>query len=168
MTLASPPVAASSAELVRWAFDQINNHDVSALKQFWDDDTLERFPDKTCRGTEEIAAHFEAGFAALPDMRIEIVDLAAQDDDVYVQWHMTGTHSGAPWSGIEPSGRRVELDGIDHFVIRDGRVVSNFVVYDQAQFGRAIGLLPPDGSAPDRAMKAAFNGRTKLLRRLRR
>jgi hypothetical protein len=29
-------------------------------------------------------------------------------------------------------------------------------------------MMPPDGSAPDKAMKGAFNARTKLARRLRR
>jgi len=51
--------------------------------------------------------------------------------------------------------------------VRDGNVVSNFVVYDQMQFARQIGMLPPDRSLADRAMKAAFNARTRLLRRRR-
>ncbi len=57
---------------------------------------------------------------------------------------------------------------MDHFVVRDGTVASNFVVFDQMQFARQIGMLPADGSAADRAMKAAFNAKTRLLARLRR
>jgi hypothetical protein len=55
---------------------------------------------------------------------------------------------------------------MDHFVLRDGRVVSNFVVFDQLQYARAIGMMPPDASAGDKAMKAAFNARTKIARRV--
>ena len=51
----------------------------------------------------------------------------------------TGTHSGASWSGVEPTGKSVAMDGIDHFVVRDGKVVSSFVVFDQTQFARAVG-----------------------------
>ena len=40
-------------------------------------------------------------------------------------------------------------------------------VFDQMQFARQIGLLPPDGSAADRATKAAFNAKTRLLARVR-
>ena len=47
-------------------------------------------------------------------------------------------------------------------------VVSNFVVTDQLAYARQIGMMPPDGSAADRGMKAAFNARTKLARRLKR
>ena len=79
-----------------------------------------------------------------------------------MRWHLTGTHTGGQWGGIDTTGRRIELDGIDHFVVRDGHVVSNFVVFDQMEVGRAMGLLPPDGSAADRALKAAFNAKTKL------
>ena len=168
MTTATPPAEATNTELIRWAFGQLNTRDVSGLKTMWTDDTHERFPAAECRGADAIAAYFEAVFAALPDFHVEIVNVAEQNDDVYVQWRLTGTHSGAAWSGVEPTGKRIEMDGIDHFVLRDGKVVSNFVVYDQTQFARAVGMLPADGSAADRAMKAAFNARTKLLARLRR
>ena len=168
MTTATPPARATNAELIHWSFDQLNTHDLSAVRQFWTADTYERFPDEECRGADEIAAYFEAVFAALPDFRIEVVNVAEQGDDVYVQWRMTGTHSGAAWAGVAPTGKAIEMDGIDHFVIRDGKVVSNFVVYDQMQFARAVGMLPPDGSGADRLAKAAFNARTRLMRRLRR
>jgi hypothetical protein len=87
---------------------------------------------------------------------------------VFVHWHMTGTHTGGAFNGIEATGRAVALDGIDHFVMRDGKVVSNFVVFDQMQFARQIGLMPPDGTRADRAVKSAFNARSRLLSRLRR
>ncbi len=92
-------------------------------------------------------------------------ELAAQDEDAFVQWRMTGTHSGTPWQGIVPTGRTVELDGIDHFVLRDGKVISNFVVFDQMQIARSVGMMPSDGSPADRAMKAAFNTKTRVTRR---
>jgi hypothetical protein len=53
-------------------------------------------------------------------------------------------------------------------VIRDGKVVSNFVVFDQMQYARQLGMMPPDGSGADKAMKTAFNARTKLVERLKR
>ncbi len=167
MTVTAPPTDLSNGELVRWAFEAINRHDVSALKQFWTAETLERFPDRTCRGAEEIAAYFEEAFAAIADWRMEIVTVAEQGDDVFVRWHLTGTHAG-PLLGIEPTGKPLAVDGTDHFVIRDGRVVSNFVTFDQMQYARQIGMMPPDGSAADKAVKRAFNARTKLAQRFRR
>jgi steroid delta-isomerase-like uncharacterized protein len=162
MATISPPQNATNAELVRWAFEMLNQHDVAPLEQFWTSDTVERFPDRTCRGPEEIARYFEDAFAAIPDFHMDIVAMAEEGEDVFVHWRLTGTHQG-PLLGIEPTGKKLAIDGMDHFVIRDGIVGSNFVVFDQMQYGRQLGMMPPDGSAADKALKGAFNARTRLL-----
>jgi ketosteroid isomerase-like protein len=167
MATASPPTQASNAELIRWSFDRLNKGDIASLRQVWTAETVERFPDRTCRGTEEIAAYFEDALGAISDWHMEVISVVEQGDDVFVHWHLTGTHTG-PLLGIEPTGKSLSIDGMDHFVLRDGRVVSNFVVFDQMQYARQIGMMPPDGSAADRALKAAFNARTKLAAKLRR
>jgi steroid delta-isomerase-like uncharacterized protein len=131
------------------------------------DDTVERFPDRVCRGAAEIVAYFAETFAAVEGFHLDVIAVASQDEDVFVQWHMTGTHTG-PLLGIAATGKSIAIDGMDHFVMRDGKVVSNFVIVDQIQYARQIGMMPADGSAGDRAMKAAFNARTKLAARLKR
>jgi predicted ester cyclase len=161
MATTAPPTGVSNGELIRWAFEQLNRHDVSALREFWHDATVERFPDRTCRGRDEIVRYFEDTFAAVPDMHMEVIAIAEQGDDVFAHWRLTGTHLGT-LQGIEPTGKPVALDGIDHFVMRDGNVVSNFVVFDQMQYGRQIGMLPPQDSPADKAMKVAFNAVTRL------
>jgi predicted ester cyclase len=167
MTTISPPREATNSELVRWAFERLNEHDVTPLKQFWTADTVDRFPDRTCRGPEEIASYFEDAFAAIPDFHMEILATAEQGEDVFVHWRLTGTHQG-PLLGIEPTDKRLTIDGMDHFVIRDGIVLSNFVVFDQMQYARQIGMMPPDGSPADKAVKGAFNARTRLVAAARR
>jgi steroid delta-isomerase-like uncharacterized protein len=162
MTTTSPPLQATNSELVRWAFDRLNEHDVTPLKQFITVDTVERFPDRTCRGPEEIAGYFEDAFTAIPDFHMEILAIAEQGEDVFVQWRLTGTHQG-PMLGIAATGKKLTIDGMDHFVIRDGVVLSNLVVFDQMQYARQIGMMPADGSTADKAVKAAFNARTRLL-----
>ena len=167
MSIATRPTDVSNAELIRWAFDALNRHDLATLRQIWTADTLQRFPERTCHGADEIVAYFEEILAGIPDMRIDVKDVSEDGENVYVHWHMTATHTG-PLLGYEATGRRLEVDGIDHFVVRDGRVASNFIVFDQLQYGRQIGVMPPDGSPGDRAMKAAFNAKTKVAQRLKR
>jgi steroid delta-isomerase-like uncharacterized protein len=162
-----PPAEASNIDLVRWAFDRLNEHDAWSVKQLWTSETLERFPDRTCRGRDDIAEYFEDAFRAMPDFHLDIISIAGQDDHVFVQWHLTGTHRGV-LLGVDATGKALSIDGVDHFILRDGNVVSNFVIFDQMQYARQIGMLPPDASVADRALKLAFNARTKLLARLRR
>jgi hypothetical protein len=57
---------------------------------------------------------------------------------------------------------------MDHFVLRDGAVVSNFVVFDQMQYAVQMGMLPAPNSSGDRAFKRMFNLRTKLASRIKR
>ena len=167
MATTQAPTDVSNAELVRWVFDNINRRDSSVLRQVWTAETVVRFPDRTCSGADEIAAYFDEAFAAMPDWHVKVVSIAAQDDDVFVHWHLTGTHNG-PLLGIEPTGKPLAVDGMDHFVVRDGKIVSNFVIFDQMQYARQIGMMPPDGSAADKAVKRVFNVRTTVAQRLAR
>ena len=135
------------------------------MSELWTDQTFERLPDRDCHGAEEIRAYFEAIFAAIPDLMVEILALVEQGDDVFVRWRLSGTQHGR-LQGLEGTGRRIRLDGVDHFTLRDGKIASNFVIFDQLQWGRQIGLMPEDGSTGDRAFKGAFNARVKLARKV--
>jgi steroid delta-isomerase-like uncharacterized protein len=165
MAIATPPTGVSNADVIRWSFEQLNRRDVAAMRQLWSDDTVERFPDRTCRGPEEIAAYFEETCAALPDLEVEVVALVEQGDDVFVRWHLTATQEGRI-QGIDGTGKRLELDGADQFTLKDGKIVSNFVIFDQMQWARHVGLMPPEGSTADRAIKAAFNAKTRVAKEI--
>lgn len=167
MTTEPLPVGVTHTELLQWVFGRINAHDVASLRAFWTDDTVEYFPDATCRGPDEVAAYFSDKFAGIEGFRLDVVAIAESGDDVLVHWRMTGRHTGTVL-GVAATGKPLELDGIDHFVLRDGRVLTNTVTFDQMAFARQVGLLPPDGSAADRALKAAFNARTRLVGAVRR
>jgi hypothetical protein len=100
--------------------------------------------------------------------KLEIEHVVA-DRHAVVQWTATGTFSGAQWQGIEPTGDRVALRGIDAIRLdEDGRVEENTVYYDGAEFLRQIGMLPKRDSAAERAMIAASNAARRLRRRLSR
>ena len=98
---------------------------------------------------------------------MDVIAVAADGDDVLLHWHLTGTHSG-PMFGLAPTGKPIAVDGMDHFVLRDGKVVSVFVATDQMAFARQFGMMPPDGSTADKALKSAFNAKTKLVATIKR
>jgi steroid delta-isomerase-like uncharacterized protein len=169
------PAAAtrSPSEIALEMFHAIfDERDLSDPYRFWTDDSVDHFlvPGQSVRGAEALAQWFSDLFAAVPDWKLE-VERTFDDGDrqAVVQWHATGTLTGAPFLGIEPNGRSIEIRGVD--VIRfdaDGKVETNTVYFDGAEFARHIGMLPPRDSKADRAVLAAFNGATKLKRLLRR
>jgi len=152
-------------EIVNAAVAALNAQDMAAVATFWAPDGEERFPDAVCHGHDEIGRYFEKAFDAIPDLRIEPTTFATEGDRVFMRSVISGTHTGGPFKGIAPTGKRLSIPAIDHFTVRDGQIVSNFV-FDQMEIGRQLGLLPPDESMADKALKTAFNGLTAVRRRL--
>jgi predicted ester cyclase len=162
----SPP----ATELMRRAFEAIAARDVDGLVPLWDEHTVDVFIALGLEvvGRADLRAFFEQMFAALPDLDFVIEDILEVDEAVAVgQWQLTGTFSGGPFQGIEPTGRRVALRGID--VMRfDGAILRrNDIYYDGLSFARQIGMLPPADSAADRGLSYAFNALTWARRRAR-
>ena len=119
------------------------------------------------RGPDAVRQLFREMFAAMPDATMTVDRVVADDEVAAVQWRMSGTFEGAPFQGIEPTGKRVELRGVDALEIdADGLITRNTGYYDGAAFARAIGLLPPQDSSVDRAMLAGFNAVTKVRRKV--
>jgi steroid delta-isomerase-like uncharacterized protein len=150
---------------LRSYFDDLGRRDSAAAVAHWRADGVDDIvPVGVLRGREEIKAFFDSLFAAVPDLRTTVTRLIAGESDCAVEWRMEGTFSGAPYMGIEPTGKHVEIPGVDLFELRDGELASCTGYFDGAAFARQIGMLPADGSGADRAMKSAFNAVTKLRR----
>lgn len=150
-------------ELLRHLFEKIlNQRSADVLVEYWADDIVEHFPSGTCRGRDEVRDYFAQLFAAVPDFEIHAEKIVGEGETVFVRWRATGTFTGAPWMGIEPTGSSLELRGIDCFTVRGGKVAENFVVFDQLSFARQIGMMPAEGSFMDRMMLNGFNARTRL------
>jgi steroid delta-isomerase-like uncharacterized protein len=152
-------------EKVRAYFEAMDNRDAAAMASHWREDGVEDVvPVGIMRGRDELREFFASMFAAMPDARTTVTRLVAGEQSCAVEWRIEGTFDGAPYMGIEPTGKRVEIRGFDLIEIEDGELVSNTAYFDGAGFARQIGMLPPDGSGADRAMKSAFNAVTKVRR----
>ena len=152
-------------ERVRSYFEAMAQRDAHAMASHWSDDGVEDIvPVGVLRGRDELRDYFASMFAALPDARTTVTRLIAGEQSCAVEWRLEGTHDGAPFMGIEPTGKHVEIRGFDLFEVEDGNLVSNTAYFDGMAFARQIGMLPPDGSGADRAMRSAFNAVTRLRR----
>ena len=162
----------SPGRLARELFEALfDRRDVDAARPTWTADSVDHFLalGVDARGPEQLAAFFRELLAALPDLRMSIENVVEDDRHAVVQWSMTGTFDGAPFQGLEPTGNSIALRGCD--VLRftdDGKLDTNTIYYDAAEFARQIGMLPPRGSAADRGLLRAHNARVRLARRLRR
>jgi steroid delta-isomerase-like uncharacterized protein len=146
-------------------FEAIANRDTSAMAAHWRADGVADFvPLGPLRGTDEIVAFFRELFQAVPDLETTVTRVVAGETQAAVEWRMTGHFTGGPFQGVDPTGRRVDLRGLDLLEIADGEIVGNTAYYDAMTFARQIGLMPPENSSAENAMKSTFNAATKLRR----
>ena len=146
-------------------FEAIDNQDLPAIAEHWHEDGVDDIVAVgVLRGRDEMRQYFGSLFAAMPDARMTVTRLVAGEQSCAAEWRIEGTFDSAPYMGIEPTGKHVEVRGLDLFELEDGQIVSNTGYFDGAAFARQIGMLPADGSGADRAMKSAFNAMTKLRR----
>jgi steroid delta-isomerase-like uncharacterized protein len=152
-------------EKVRDYFEAMDRRDAPAMAAHWREDGVEDIvPVGVLRGRDELRDYFAGLFAAMPDARTTVTRLVAGEQSCAVEWRIEGTFDGAAFTGIEPTGKHIEIRGLDLFELEDGELVSNTAYFDGAGFARQVGMLPADGSGADRAMKSAFNAVTKLRR----
>jgi steroid delta-isomerase-like uncharacterized protein len=146
-------------------FEAIANRDTSAMAAHWRSDGVnDLVPLGPLRGTDEIVAFFRELFQAVPDLETTVSRVVAGETQAAVEWRMSGQFTGGPFQGVDPTGRRVDMRGLDLLEIEDGQIVGNTAYYDGMTFARQIGLMPPENSSAENAMKSAFNAATKMRR----
>lgn len=160
-----------AADLMQQSFAALAAKDVDRLADFWNEDTTEVIIALQLEmvGEATLRAFFEELFTAVPDLQFEVETVHDVDEHTAIgQWRLVGTFSGGPFQRIEPTGKRVELRGIDVMRFEGDLLRRNEVYYDGLSFARQIGLLPSAHSLPDRGMTAAFNTLTRAKRSARR
>lgn len=155
------------ARAARTYFDAVAARDLDAMESCWAPGGIDNIvPIGELSVPDGLREFFTEFFAAVPDMSFEVLDVVAARNQAAVRWHASGTFCGGPFQGVEPTGARVELEGIDLVTVEDGLIQRNDAYYDGTQFARQIGLLPPRDSSAERGMTNAFNARTRLTRSL--
>ena len=100
------------------------------------------------RGPEGYKGFCSVLFNAFPDYQDTIEDLIAEGDKVAVRAVGSGTHEGE-YSGIPPTGKRVEFAAFNIFRIVNGKIVEEWDLYDTLTFFQQLGAIPPLGEGEE-------------------
>lgn len=77
---------------------------------------------------------------SFPDMRMDVVELIAEDDKVVGRFTCSGTHLGE-WLGYAPTGRRFEaIDEVYIFHFQQGRIARAWGIEDTLRRLEQLGL----------------------------
>lgn len=107
------------------------------------------------RGRQAVADLVATTAVAFPDYEFTRPAAIAIADDrltAYVPWRMTGTNAGSfDPPGYAPTGKPIDLPGIDVWRFRDGLIWRYQAVYNYSIIGRQLGLAIPRGGRLERA-----------------
>jgi hypothetical protein len=135
-----------------------NTHDLGLLETLVTEDIVWEDPamfGETVHGRGEFRAFNEMLFRAIPDVRFEGTgDLypSLAGNGLALPWRMTGTFTGelAFWGkrygskppAWAPTGRALDIQGVDLYEFREGLISKWTIVYDLYGFSQQVGLLP--------------------------
>jgi predicted ester cyclase len=138
--------------LVKRLYEEgINRQDAAAAAAFYVTDAKNHTRTVGRAGMQKV---FEALFSVFPDFTYRIDETTAAGDRVVCKVTMTGTHRGKPTfaevfsgmlTGVEPTGKRVEVLHFHSFRVRDGQIAEHAAVRDDLNMLIQLGVLKRPG-----------------------
>jgi predicted ester cyclase len=117
----------------------LNAHDIEAFAALFAEDyeqhqssAAARPPPAGLSAKAATKAYFAARLAALPDLSVVADPVVAAGDWVAANFTYAGTHSGAPYFGVPPSGRAIRFSSCDILFTRGGLIAAHWGAADIA------------------------------------
>ncbi len=145
-----------------------NEHDTTDLAELVTEDVVWIDPIlvEPVRGVEGVRQFMENCWRALPDQHFDLIGPPCFADEapvLIVPWKMTATHLGRfDPPGFAPTGRRIDVDGVDVYTFRGHKIAHYVAYYDNSAVARQLGILPASRSWGEKVFVAAQNLRTQL------
>jgi steroid delta-isomerase-like uncharacterized protein len=162
---------AELTDFTKHYLDAWNSHDASKIAPLVTDDIVWIDPalPVPARGPAAVMDFMRAGWQAFPDLAFREPDpphLTVAGDAVAWAWQMTGTMRGPiEPPGFAPTGRRMQIDGVDLWTLRDGRIAHYRAFYDLNDMARQLGIAPAPGSRAERAAVSMQKLQARFMRR---
>jgi steroid delta-isomerase-like uncharacterized protein len=143
---ASP--AALPPLLAAWA-TAVNSGDVDQVLALYTDDALweEVAIGLAAQGPDEIGAHLDRLFTAVPDITFDVTGGFVAGDRAVVEWVVSGTYT-SDFPGLPPAaGQHFSFRGASVFELADGKIRRYTEYWDAYVFLVQLGALPAPGTA---------------------
>jgi steroid delta-isomerase-like uncharacterized protein len=147
-----------------------NSYDAERIEDLVTPDVVWLDPSlpEPARGVHEVKDFMRRSWEAFPDLHFTggLTWLDPHNDSVTWAWRMEGTHRGEiEPPGFAPTGRRIDIDGIDVWDFSEGRIERFRAYWDMAELARQIGAMPPPGSRGERAGVLLQRAQARFARR---
>lgn len=127
------------------AITAYNAGDVDAFAAAHAEDAVLVTPAGTMRGRAAIREYWRRQRAAFPDLVLRVEVIVADDDTVASEWTWVGTNTGPlttrQQTQLPPTGKRVELKGMEIARLRGDKIVDYRMYWDGLALAQQLGLL---------------------------
>ena len=118
------------SELLDYYVERYNEGDLEAVMELYAEDAVQLMPDGLFQGRDAIRDRLAQELNGFTD----------------VQWTFRGTHT-APFplpdgTELPPTGKRIEIRGMEYVRMRDGKIVVDNLYYDNLGIAAQLGLIP--------------------------
>ena len=141
----------TNRELLDHYVERYNAGDLDGVMALYADDAVQGMPDGTFKGREAIRERLAMELAACPDVVHSVRSFVSDGDFFADEWTFAGTHTGPfvmpDGTEVPPTGKRLEVQGMEVVALRDGKIVLNTLYYDMLSVVAQMGLLPQPATA---------------------
>ncbi|UCH37036.1 MAG: ester cyclase [Candidatus Bathyarchaeota archaeon] len=126
--------------IIRKMVEAINTRKLSLLDELMASDFIMHMHNQVTQGVKENKQIVEGEIKAFHDFNVTIEDIIAEGDKVWARFTETGTHTGE-YRGLTPTGNALSYLVVTIWRIVKGIIVEGWVVYDQTEFLRQLGVI---------------------------
>ena len=139
------------SELLDTYVERYNAGDLDGVMDLYADDAVQIMPDGVFQGKEAIRARLALDLEACPTYHHTVRSFVEQGDSFCDEWTFAGTHDGPltlpDGTQIPPTGKPVEIHGMEFCQVRDGQLIVDNLYYDNLALATQIGLIPQAATA---------------------
>jgi steroid delta-isomerase-like uncharacterized protein len=141
----------TNKELLERYVELYNAGDLDACMELYAEDASQRMHDGVFEGIDAIRERLARDLTAFPDANYVVESFFAVGDKFGDEWTFTGTNTGPlrlpDGSEIPPTGKPVEIRGMEYVEVRDGKIVVDNLYYDFLAAVAQLGLVPEGAAA---------------------
>ncbi len=123
-----------------------NAGNLDACIDLYAEDAVQMMPGGVYRGPAAIRERLAVDMRAFPDAVYTVVGFLEQGDLFADEYTVAGTHTGPlslpDGSQVPPTGKHVEIRGMEFVQVRDGKIVIDNLYYDTMAIISQLGLIP--------------------------
>jgi steroid delta-isomerase-like uncharacterized protein len=123
-----------------------NAGDLAACMELYAEEAVQAMHDGVFVGRQAIEERLARDLTTFPDITYTVISFVEQGDRFADEFVVAGTQTGPlslpDGAEIPPTGRHVEIRGMEFVEVRDGKIVFDNLYYDSLAMLAQLGLVP--------------------------